>query len=264
MLICAKRKKLGMIKMENVYFCDDYRSYQTDADIVMFFQSKNGPEHAVPFHTLLIDLEKSYEEIQASYRRSLRKKIRNETVQNSGYIQQYWSPGKEQLQESMTFINQFYLYHKLQLLDEDYLEALRQNGNLLITNVYDAEDQALCVSSISLLAHPIVRGMYGVTNGYLFPNNTNKRNRIGNLNRLRIAHIIQKSQERGYKIYDMGGLTLNPQDEHMSGIDRFKLAFGGEIVTQFHFYYPITLLGKVALKLSGVSYENFEKTQHFK
>lgn len=44
---------------------------------------------------------------------------------------------------------------------------------------------------------------------------------------------IQKYKKEGFKIYDFGGIDLNP-DSPRYGITKFKLSFGGAIITEYN------------------------------
>ena len=52
------------------------------------------------------------------------------------------------------------------------------------------------------------------------------------------------AKAKGKKHYDFCGLTLNTEDVSSSNVDQYKLGFGGNIVTEYHFLKPMTLKGQ--------------------
>jgi len=45
---------------------------------------------------------------------------------------------------------------------------------------------------------------------------------------------IEKAQDEGYKQFDFGGLTLDP-NSHFYGVSKFKLSFGGQITNRYSY-----------------------------
>jgi lipid II:glycine glycyltransferase (peptidoglycan interpeptide bridge formation enzyme) len=59
-------------------------------------------------------------------------------------------------------------------------------------------------------------------------------------------------KEEGFQTYDLGGISRNENPE-TSGIDRFKLGFGGKIVEEHDYLCAgVPMLGRAALRLFGL------------
>ena len=54
------------------------------------------------------------------------------------------------------------------------------------------------------------------------------------LNRYLHWYAIQEAKKMGFKIYDFGGINLNPNSETY-GITKFKLSFGGNIIKEYNY-----------------------------
>ena len=55
------------------------------------------------------------------------------------------------------------------------------------------------------------------------------RNLIGRANRYLHWHDIRLFRERGFRLYDFGGLDVDERSPKTAGIARFKRGFGGEV-----------------------------------
>ena len=53
-------------------------------------------------------------------------------------------------------------------------------------------------------------------------------------------------REHGYVLYDWGNISSSTNP---NGIDKFKMSFGGEVVTVYNSFVGNTLLGKILVVL---------------
>lgn len=67
---------------------------------------------------------------------------------------------------------------------------------------------------------------------------------VGRANRLLHFENLLRYKEMGLSIYDWGGIAKDSEDPVKLGINRFKEAFGGTEVCEFH-YYPFYAAGKL-------------------
>lgn len=67
---------------------------------------------------------------------------------------------------------------------------------------------------------------------------------VGRANRLLHFENLIRYREMGLKYYDWGGIAKNSNDPVKVGINRFKEAFGGQEVCEYH-YYPFYAAGKL-------------------
>jgi hypothetical protein len=66
----------------------------------------------------------------------------------------------------------------------------------------------------------------------------------GKLNRMLHWHSIMAYRDRGFSIYDFGGISRDPNN----GIARFKQSFGGDVVREFTYWCAGSSLTKAALR----------------
>jgi len=81
----------------------------------------------------------------------------------------------------------------------------------------------------------IARLLFSVSTIYGLDDKT-KRNKIGWINKALHWKSILYFKEKGYKEYDWGGYSNNPNNKELAGIDKFKKAFGGEIIQVYDYY----------------------------
>ena len=64
----------------------------------------------------------------------------------------------------------------------------------------------------------------------------------------KLLHIkdMEWFRERGYLLYDWGNIHSS---QNPNGIDKFKMSFGGEIVTVYNSFVGNSLLGKLLVSL---------------
>ncbi len=74
---------------------------------------------------------------------------------------------------------------------------------------------------------------------------------VGRANRLLHWIDICSFQKAGRKLYDLGGVHLDGDVPELASIARFKLGFGGQVVTEYKCIRGQTWLGRLALVLKG-------------
>lgn len=67
---------------------------------------------------------------------------------------------------------------------------------------------------------------------------------VGRANRLLHFENLIRYREMGLKVYDWGGIAKGTTDPVKMGINRFKEAFGGKEICEYH-YYPFYAAGKL-------------------
>ena len=84
---------------------------------------------------------------------------------------------------------------------------------------------------------------YSVSN---YRDDSTKRNLAGRMNKLLHVKDMEWFRENGYKLYDWGNINSS---ENPDGISKFKMSFGGEIVTLYNSFVGNTLKGRLLVKL---------------
>jgi hypothetical protein len=91
----------------------------------------------------------------------------------------------------------------------------------------------------------IVRLLHSVSIIHLI-SDKKKRNQIGWINKALHFKTMIYFKEKGYKEFDWGGYSNDPNNKELSGIDRMKKSFGGKLVELWDYYsFPYFILLKV-------------------
>jgi lipid II:glycine glycyltransferase (peptidoglycan interpeptide bridge formation enzyme) len=83
------------------------------------------------------------------------------------------------------------------------------------------------------------------------------RNLVGRANRYLHWHDIRLFKERGFDLYDFGGLDVDERTPKTAGIARFKRGFGGRVVPVYSLTKARSLRGAAAqriLSLRGIEF----------
>jgi lipid II:glycine glycyltransferase (peptidoglycan interpeptide bridge formation enzyme) len=70
---------------------------------------------------------------------------------------------------------------------------------------------------------------------------------IGRANRLLHWDDICFFKNNGFLIYDMGGYSMDKDNEELQAINKFKEGFGGEIIKEYKSQIPQTFKGSIFL-----------------
>jgi hypothetical protein len=75
------------------------------------------------------------------------------------------------------------------------------------------------------------------------------RNLIGMANRYSVCKSIEAFKRLGLQVYDCGGVTLQKENIKMCNIDRYKMEFSNNVITEYNFCYGNTIKGKIMLRI---------------
>jgi hypothetical protein len=194
-------------------------------DVIIRRQAPTHVRNAAndPFVTLLIDLQKSSEEIFAAFDRNTRSKI-NKAVKEDGLsFDIVDKPTREQLAEFVRFYNQFAAGKALEPVWEPLMEASLASGLLTFSRV--SQDGEV------LIWHALIT--YGsrvtVTHSasHFRDASPETRNVVGRANRFHHWQEMLAYKSRGLKTYDMGGWYAGTENASLLMVNRFKEEFGG-------------------------------------
>ncbi len=247
MLITDRRKKL-FVKLENVFFSEDYRQYVSDADIVLFLRSSNGISDAAAFNTLQIDLKKSEEILFSEIRKNCRYEINRAERRDELFYSITDQPLDSDINLFCSFYNEFAAAKNLPALSVEQLRTFRELKALTISNIKAKEGDILC-SHLYVTDGKRALGLHFPS---CFRKYTDKefRSMVGRANKYLHWQDIRYFKSKGFYYYDFGGLACDSDDLDMTKVDEFKLHFGGNKVVEYDFYYPLTLKGRILLLLS--------------
>jgi hypothetical protein len=246
MLVTHKRKKL-FFRRETAYFVENYRNYKTNADIVFFFQTSVGKKGAYVFNTLLIDLSKNQETLFHELKKDFRRQIRKAVNKDNLKAEFDPKPSYKSIIEFIGYNNEFRKLKGLCPITEKQLIELADINALTLSYIKDENNNTLCCSSI--ISDGFRARALQTASLRLKADTSKERNLIGSANvYLHWAEIVY-FKNKGNMIYDFGGISQDEDNQGLQNINRFKLYFGGNTVTEYHFYHARTVKGKLALML---------------
>lgn len=251
-----ERSKMGIVKLSDTYYAESISAGCSGEDVIYFNQCREAYGSDSVFHTLHIDLTLSEEALLKAFDRRTRTDIRK--VRDTGMIVTHFDTviSDEMVKEFQTYYNSFANTKGISPVNLELVNAARKNNNICITKacygkscegVTCCEEDILCMH-MYLIDENRSRVLYSASSRFDFDRETDKHF-VARGNRLLHFDDMMSLKEHGISIYDFGGLFLDDEEPSHQGIDRFKKGFGGEIVDEYSYPYPVTTKGKLYLKL---------------
>lgn len=249
MLTINRRKKLG-IRFDEIYFVDDYKLALTDADLSVVIFSKNHPTN-IPYKekgNIGIDLWQEGDEIFNGFTKSFRQDIRNSIHDHYFTIERHTNPSIEEQLMFCEYFNEFSRQKGIHTITRNNLKHLIDANAFLYTKLLDAHTgKPLCFLTY-ILHNNRASGQFGCSH-FRVEAKSAERNKIGKANKYLHYHNMLYLKEQGYTFYDFGGYHTDESGRPLTGIDQFKLYFGGIPFKEYAFFYPRTFVGKLMLSI---------------
>jgi hypothetical protein len=189
-----------------------------------------------PFTTLLIDITREPDTILAEMQKTVRYKIRR--ADGEGLT---WETGVD-AREFVAFHEAFAKGKGIEGID---LPRIRSFGDaLVLTRV--AREGTVLAQHAHLLDASEGRARLVLSSSGRFEGGDPAL--IGRANRWCHWKDILEFRQRGIRTYDLGGFAPETTDPTLTGINDFKLGFGGRQVLESHWFSPLYAL---AMKLGG-------------
>ncbi|KJG60429.1 hypothetical protein UA42_15690 [Photobacterium kishitanii] len=216
-------------------------------DILKCYQVNEKLLGLVDFHTLHIDLNQPIDSIFSSFSQTTRNEVkRNINKDEVDYIIVEDVSVKE-LDDFMLMFQEFVKFKNLDVdIDNLYLSLKRNlknivffkgvfNDEIIVFNIYLKDSlRARLKCSVSIRSDDKV-----------------KRNLIGRTNRGICFKAIEYFKDKGYSIFDLGGISLS-DDKDKKNIDSFKSKFGGVLITEYEGNIPLSLKAKMVFSLYDI------------
>ncbi|MGY0691505.1 hypothetical protein ACW2QC_01785 [Virgibacillus sp. FSP13] len=193
--------------------------------------------------TLVIDLQRSEEELFADIHKNARYKINRAKKRDAINYHELISPSDKEIHAFIQFFDRFAKLKQIPKGNFGRLQSLRDKGALILSYITDEAGNPLCYHAYvktaaycSLLHSASAR----------FENNA-ERNKIGRANRFLHWQDILSFKKMGFSWFDFGGLFLDEQEGAEHSINRFKKEFGGQVVDVDKKITPLTMLGKMVV-----------------
>ncbi|KOO51975.1 hypothetical protein AMD00_06020 [Viridibacillus arvi] len=241
-IILLERKFLN-IKMNSYYFLKEIVSTEKLIDIEGFSHSLVPKKQLQQFETLYIDLTKSENELLQNLHRTNRKQIKK-AADHHFHIQVLEKPSIADIRAFQEFYNQFATFANTYTCNSFHVNTmnmLKDKNGLVITKVLNEENEVLCYR-VYISDGNIACCLYSASH-FRMKEKTEEKRLLSEANRFLIWRNILYFKSRNHTIFDMGGLTTNPN------IRSFKMEFGGEIVHVYSGYEANTKIGQFILWL---------------
>ncbi len=207
-------------------------------------------EGARELHTLVLDLSTDEDALLEEMSKDTRYKIRRAMQKDPLTVDAATGPSAAEVDEFAEFYDRFAAAQSVSLAFRPRLHALAERGNLVLT-VVRGEDGGDLVHHAYVAARG--RGFMLYSGSVLDQSgDSGARNLIGRANRYLHWHDIRLFKERGFELYDFGGLDVTGRSEKTAGIARFKQGFGGEVRPVYSSTSARSALGAVVKRVLGL------------
>lgn len=231
------------MKILHYYFVNEELNNEHISQIRGFSHASYPRQSLTSLETLHIDLTEDEEQIFSSIHKKNRKQIR-EAFEKELTCVILNEPTDRELEDFQQFYNIFAKTkptHKCSFYHMKTLKLLRNKKGIVISYIESSDKKKLCYR-VYVTDHSHAMTLYSVSHFRLTRNPAEKR-LLSMANRLLLWRSIQYFKQTGHSIFDMGGLTNDPN------IRNFKLGFGGKVVPVYSGYESYSLLGKLLLKI---------------
>ncbi|HEX7300481.1 MAG TPA: GNAT family N-acetyltransferase [Solirubrobacteraceae bacterium] len=206
-------------------------------------------------HTLVIDLGADEDTLLEQMSKDTRYKIRRAMQKDPVRAGVAGESSGEAVDAFADFYDRFAAAQSVAPAFRPRLHALAGHGNLVITAA-TGEDGAALVQHAYVAAH---RRSYMLYSASVLAESADgdMRNLVGRANRYLHWHDIRMFKERGFALYDFGGLDVTGRSEKTTNIARFKRGFGGQVRPVYSSTHSRSLRGAAVqriLALRGVDF----------
>lgn len=209
----------------------DERAPGVNVDIVRHRQALAPPHGSAckPFHTLVLDLQPSEDELFARFDRSVRQSLRH--AERDGIVCAVCDAAdRERLERFRAVYDRFAAERELAPLAWRNVERLVAGGQLELSVATVPGVDEPVVYHAELVVGSRVRLHYSVSPPV---GQDELRTAAGRANRALVWFGIRRFKARGLRTYDFGGWYEGTDDAKKLQINRFKEAFGGRIEVDY-------------------------------
>ncbi|MFB5088603.1 hypothetical protein PGC35_15580 [Psychrobacillus sp. PGGUH221] len=240
-MITIERKILN-ITIKTCFFVKEHLQNEPSVSIIGYSHSFMPLSSLSSYETLHIDLMKSEDELMMGMNQTTRRQIRRaeEKAFERVVIEK---PTNNDLLKFQTFYNNFAKNkktHSCNLYHMQTMKLLRDQNALLIT--YIKQDEEILCYRIYIIDDNVAMNLYSASL-FRMAESAETKKMMGQANRLLTWKSILWFKNKGYDVYDFGGLTTD------QNIRRFKFGFGGEIVPVYFGYQANSYAGSIILKI---------------
>lgn len=238
------------IKIENIWFENEKLSYDIkskirsgNSDIVFFHAATQLPDKTKGklLYSIVSDLTKTEDELFKKITKNCRYEIKR-SIKEEGEIRSFF--GEEFLAEKVLF-NKFQATYNEMYCAKNIKCTFNKR---LIQNYLNSHNMAVTIAFYQKEPYVFHSYVYSKSNARLlystspFRTDREMATMIGRMNKALHWADMKLFKDMGVNTYDWGGIS---SIEEPNGIDKFKMAFGGEITSYYDILMGITLKGKL-------------------
>ena len=243
-MLLIKRKK-SLLTIGEVFFPDQSEKVKVnDFDIVIITQQAIETKGSKKYNTLHINLTKSEDILKSELKKNTRNEIVRCQKKDELKVLITDQPTSFQLSNFIKFYNIFSKIRKLPAANKDKLFSLKNMNGLALGAIENAEGDVLVMHAY-IISNKRVRLLYSASlhvNAY----DRKTKSLIGRSNRRLHWEEMIFYKRKMFDIYDFGGLSLS-DSKTLSQIDKFKLGFGGKIITEYNEKIGVSMMGKITM-----------------
>jgi hypothetical protein len=223
------RKKRGFVKYTIVYNANQVKKSLKLFSLYLYEgleqKNRNFGFYNIKRKTLLSDLRDNEEKILSKFKSNVRNEINR--AKRDGCVTIY----NVEPEFFLTLYNKFATLRNIATIPIDDYKAFGENL-MLSAALYDKECVAYHAYIMDKEASKVIL-LHSGTNR--LENKDISVAMIGRANRFLHYQDMLYFKDKGFVLYDWGGVVLEDNDEY-KGIDEFKLSFGGELKETFSSY----------------------------
>jgi lipid II:glycine glycyltransferase (peptidoglycan interpeptide bridge formation enzyme) len=175
------------------------------------------------FYTIHINLQDELEEIKQNFDKGTAYEIRRAVKDG------ITSEASEDKDAFIKFYNTFAEAKGIEGTSVNY--NMFENEIIITKAIFEGEDLVMH----SYITDKIRARLYMSCSKYLETEDKTKRALLGRANRYLHFKDIEMFKMNGLKFYDFGGYTKDTENKYLIGINKFKLGFGGKIITEYNY-----------------------------
>jgi hypothetical protein len=204
----------------------------SDFDVVFRFRA-NAPVPAAAneqFHTLVVDLTKSEQDILLGFNRNTRSKIKRAEAEDGLSYEVMRTPSLETVGEFIDYYNEFARTKGIASLERAHIDSQRASGALVLSRIRNAERTLVWHAHLHFESHALLCHSASLYRG----RDKDFQDLIGRANRLQHFKDMLHFKANACDLYDFGGWYAGTEDQGRLMINRFKEGFGGQKVLQYN------------------------------
>jgi hypothetical protein len=226
------------------WFDEPILSEGLDVAILRQFEDPPVDAPAVPFHTIIIDLRQSDDEIFSGMKSKTRNLVRRAQANGEIKIEAFEKPEHSAIDEFLEVHRTFSERRGLPPVDSSWVNSLAEAGALALTRAIAFGDTLVWHSYV--VTRSRARLLHSAS---LFRDADHSvQNLVGLANRLLHWSDMKMFRAARLDTYDLGGWYDGTEDPALLSINRFKESFGGLQKKEYNATKALSLLGRTYLE----------------